>query len=38
MNDIAQMLEHPEAGTARNRRVMNIGFIGLGQMGGRHGG
>jgi len=39
MNDIAQMLEHPEAGTARNHnsansKVMNIGFIGLGQMGG----
>ena len=38
MNDIAQMLEHPEAGTARNHnsansKVMNIGFIGLGQMG-----
>jgi len=34
MNDSAQMLEHPEAGTARNHKVMNIGFIGLGQMGG----
>jgi 3-hydroxyisobutyrate dehydrogenase-like beta-hydroxyacid dehydrogenase len=38
MNDIAQMLEHHEAGTARNHNsansnVMNIGFIGLGQMG-----
>ena len=38
MNDIAQMLEHPEATSARNHnsansKLMNIGFIGLGQMG-----
>ena len=38
MNDIAQMLEHPEATSARNHnsansKLMNIGFIGLGQWG-----
>src|SRR6516164_7582211 len=38
MNDIAQMLEHPEATSARNHnsansKLMNIGFIGLGHMG-----
>jgi len=38
MNDVTQLLEHPETETAKNRnsakgRLMNVGFIGLGHMG-----
>jgi 3-hydroxyisobutyrate dehydrogenase-like beta-hydroxyacid dehydrogenase len=38
MNDVTQLLEHPETEAARNRnsangKLMNVGFIGLGHMG-----
>jgi 3-hydroxyisobutyrate dehydrogenase-like beta-hydroxyacid dehydrogenase len=38
MNDVAQLLEHPETETTKDRnsadgKVMNVGFIGLGHMG-----
>ena len=39
MNDVHELLEHPQADAARNRgsssngKLMNVGFIGLGQMG-----
>jgi 3-hydroxyisobutyrate dehydrogenase-like beta-hydroxyacid dehydrogenase len=38
MNDAAQLLDHPETETARNRnsatgKLMDVGFIGLGHMG-----
>jgi glutamyl-tRNA reductase len=38
MNDVTQLLEHPETDAARNggsanAKLMNVGFIGLGRMG-----
>ena len=38
MNDVTQLLEHPETETTKNRhsaigKLMNVGFIGLGHMG-----